>query len=83
MIEDEYGMLPILKRHNADSALKELSELFDMFCNRYMDNRKEARDSAFTEVRCFLMKALIDSGRDSEKLTEIIEGYLKSMENPE
>ena len=79
MIEDEYGMMPILKKHNAEGALKELSELFDMFCSRYMANEEQVRDSAFTEVKCFLLKALIDSRRDDEKLFAIIEGYLENL----
>ena len=75
---DEYGIIEILKKHNAESALNEITAAFDKFCESYMDSREEIRKGAFTEVNCYLMTSLIDGRKDSELLRSKIKDLVNS-----
>ncbi|MGK0207611.1 MAG: hypothetical protein ACI8ZA_001607 [Gammaproteobacteria bacterium] len=76
---DEYGIIGILKKHNAESALNEITAVFDRFCESYMGSREEIRKGAFTEVNCYLMTALIEGEGDpniiESKITELVDAY--------
>lgn len=81
---DEYDILDILKRHNAEGALNEIAAAFDRFCETYMGSHDEIRKDAFTEVNCYLMKAVIDCRNDDsalrQKIKSIIEGLDEEVE---
>lgn len=76
---DEYGIIEILKKHNAESALNEITAVFDRFCESYMDSREEIRKGAFTEVNCYLMTSLIEGRNDAKllrsKITDLVDAY--------
>ena len=76
---DEYGIIEILKKHNAESALNEITAVFDRFRESYMDSREEIRKGAFTEVNCYLMNSLIEGRKDPDilksKITELVDSY--------
>lgn len=76
---DEYGIIEILKKHNAESALNEITAVFDRFCESYMDSREDIRKGAFTEVNCYLITALIEGEKDpnilESKITELVDAY--------
>ena len=80
---DEYKIKPILAKHgiSEEAVCKDLSEHFDKFCNAYMDNRKTARDAAFTEMNCFLMMALMDDESGKESLKDRIKLIVDSISN--
>lgn len=70
---DEYGIIEILKKHNAEDALNEVTAVFDKFCESYMGSREEIRKGAFTEVNCYLMQAIIDCEGDDSALRQRVE----------
>ena len=70
---DEYGILSILQRHNAEAALTELTSKFDQFCNYYMSDREGIRGAVFTVVSCYLLSALYESEGDNSMLRVKIE----------
>lgn len=76
---DEYGIIEILKKHNAESALNEITAVFDRFCESYMGSREDIRKGAFTEVNCYLMTSLIEGRKDAEllraKITDLVDSY--------
>ena len=76
---DEYGIIEILKKHNAEDALNEVTAVFDKFCESYMGSREEIRKGAFTEANCYLMTALYESNEDDvllrSKLEELVNAY--------
>lgn len=84
---DEYGIIEILKKHNAESALPEVAAKFDSICTQYMRSRERIEKSAFTKVNCYLMQAIIDCEGDDSALRQrielIIEGLGKEIEAKE
>ncbi|MCP4526747.1 MAG: hypothetical protein GY833_12695 [Aestuariibacter sp.] len=76
--DDEWGLLPILAKFNAEAALPEIVERFDSFCNAYMSNHDEIKRSANTAMACYLGMALIDSENGKcdlrERISEILAG---------
>lgn len=77
---DEYGILDILKRHNAEGALNEVTAAFDRFCETYMGNHDEIRKDAFTEVNCYLMKAVIDCRNDDSALRQRVKSIIEVLD---
>mgnify|MGYP005989304623 CR=1 FL=1 len=75
---DEYGIIEILKKHNAEGALNEIAAVFDGFCESYMGSREEIRKGAFTEVNCYLMTSLIEGRKDAEVLRSKIKDLVNS-----
>lgn len=75
---DEYGIIEILKKHNAESALNEITVVFDRFCEPYMGSREDIRKGAFTEINCYLMVALYESHDDTSLLRSKVEGLVNS-----
>ena len=75
---DEYGIIEILKKHNAEGALNEIAAVFDKFCESYLSSREKIRKGAFTEVNCYLMTALYESHEDAGLLRSKIEGLVDS-----
>lgn len=76
---DEYGILSILQRHNAEAALSEITSKFDQFCTYYMTDREGVRGAAFTEVSCYLLTALIESEDDNSMLKGKIESLIADL----
>lgn len=76
---DEYGIIEILKKHNAESALNDITAVFDRFYESYMGSRESIRKGAFTEVNCYLMTSLIEGRKDAEllraKITDLVDSY--------
>ncbi|TMO16743.1 hypothetical protein CWB59_12555 [Pseudoalteromonas sp. S326] len=75
---DEYGIIEILKKHNAESAFNEITAVFDRFCESYMGSREKIRKGAFTEVNCYLMTALYESHDDTSLLRSKVEELVNS-----
>ena len=75
---DEYGIIEILKKHNAEGALNDITAVFDKFCESYMGSREKIRKGAFTEVNCCLMTALYESHDDTSLLRSKVEGLVDS-----
>ncbi|URQ87719.1 hypothetical protein J8Z28_07720 [Pseudoalteromonas sp. SCSIO 43088] len=77
---DEYGILHILKRHNAESALSEIEAVLDAFCNQYMSDHAEIRKSAFVEMVCHLKVAVIESKGDNSVLSTKIKKLIIQLD---
>lgn len=77
-MKDEYGLGVILAQHgvNSDNLLPLLNEQLDKVCGNYMVKSDKIKQAAFTEIKCFLLKAIIDSEDDSKlksRINKIIE----------
>lgn len=75
--DDEYGIKPILSHFNADDEeiVKALSEHLDKKLTVYLEDHDGIRKSAFTEMSCYLHKALLDAkdyGQLKDRIMEII-----------
>lgn len=84
IIEDEYGLLPILTQHYIPhKILPEFTEQIDKVCGDYMMNYEKIRGSAFTEMVCCLQMALIKSSNDDSGLRERIKAIVDEMSEKE
>ena len=77
---DEYGIADILKSHNAESAINEITASFDKFCEVYMSSHDDIRKDAFTEVSCYLKKAIIDCRNDDSALKQRIKSIIEDLD---
>ena len=77
---DEYGIIEILRKHNAESALSEITAVFDKFCEAYLSSREDIRNGAFTEVNCYLLNAIIESEDDNPTLRQKIESIIDGLD---
>ena len=78
-LTDEWGLLPILEKHNASAALPAIEEKFNAFCTEYLDNHAGIEKAVYTKLFCFLSMALIDSEQGKCDLRERIQEITDSL----
>ena len=70
-MEDEYGIKDILLKYGAEGALNDITSQLDMVCGSYLRDREHFRKEAFTEIKCYLLQALISTESNNQLKQEI------------
>ena len=80
---DDYGIKPIVKQYTVESnaLTKEINEHLDKTLTPYLMNMETIRQGAFVEIRCYLLKALIDTRGDNDQLRDRINDIVKGLED--
>ena len=76
-MEDEYKILPILTKHDAEEALPELTQRFDTICGDFMKQLDEQPVISLVSLEAFLRSVTMDAP-DSE-LKDTLEKYIDSI----
>jgi hypothetical protein len=77
---DEYGIKAILDNSGVDSdkVLHLITAQIDKVCGNYLMSAAEIRQSAFTEMKCYLLQAMIDTRNDG-KLKDRIQKIVQEI----
>lgn len=72
-MKDEYGIREILNSNNVDVniVLPLINDQLNKVCGNYMMDSETIRKAAFTEIKCFLLQALIKTEDNDELKIEI------------
>lgn len=76
---DEWGLLEILKNHNAVGALTEIEDKLNKFANTYLQGSDSIKKSERNELKCYLQLALIDSENGKCTLRDRIEEIVEAI----
>ena len=81
--DDDYGIKPIVKQYTVESnaLTKEINEHLDKTLTPYLMDMEDIRRGAFTEIRCYLLKALIDTRGNNDQLRARINDIAKCLED--
>lgn len=78
---DEWNLIPILKKHNAEGALPEIEKELDKFCGSYIKDSEAIRVDAFIEISYFLNKALYEDSAGKRSLRDSMKEIVRYSED--